>query len=102
VHRRPVALDPSLGGGTVNRTSDDPAYIRIEAHGGAAKVRLDGRTLGFTPLVVRVDAGLHYVSLETSGDAFMPDRLNVEAIANDTVSAVFNAVGRTDSTAQSP
>jgi len=102
VYRRPVALDPSLGGGTVNRTSDDPAYIRIEAHGGAAKVRLDGRTLGFTPLVVRVDAGLHYVSLETSGDAFMPDRLNVEAIANDTVSAVFNAVGRTDSTAQSP
>jgi serine/threonine protein kinase len=96
VYRRPVALDPALGGGTVGRNSDAPAYIRIVARGGAAKVRLDGRTLGFTPLVVRVDAGSHYVSLESSGDAFMPDRLTVDAVANDTVNAVFMATGRTD------
>jgi len=102
VHRRPVALDPSLGGGIVSRNSDDPGYIRIEARGGAAKVRLDGRTLGFTPLVVRVDAGPHYVSLESSGDAFMPDRLTVQAVANDTVSAVFTAAGPADTAARSP
>jgi len=102
VHRRPVALDPTLGGGTVGRSSDEPAYIRILARGGAAKVRLDGRTLGFTPLVIRVDVGGHYVSLESSGDAFMPDHLNVEAVANDTVNAVFIATGRTDTAAQSP
>jgi hypothetical protein len=103
VRRRPVALDPALGGGTVGRTGDDPAYIRILARGGAAKVRLDGRTLGFTPLVIRVDVGGHYVSLESSGDAFMPDHLNVEAVANDTVNAVFIATGRVaDTAAQSP
>jgi serine/threonine protein kinase len=96
VQRRPVALDPSLGGGSL-RGADGPAYIRILARGGAAKVRLDGRTLGFTPLVVRVDAGGHYVSLESSGDAFMPDHLNIDAVANDTVNAVFSATGRTDS-----
>jgi hypothetical protein len=99
VHRRPVALDPSLGGGSFTRTSDAPGYIRIVARGGAAKVRLDGRTLGFTPLVMRVDAGPHYVSLESSGDAFMPDHLNVEAVANDTVNAVFSATGRSDTVA---
>jgi serine/threonine protein kinase len=102
VQRRPVALDPALGGGTVARTTDDPGYIRILARGGAAKVRLDGRTLGFTPLVVRVDVGGHFVSLESAGDAFMPDHLNVEATANDTVNAVFIATGRTDTAAQSP
>jgi hypothetical protein len=96
VHRRPVALDPTLGGGTTVRGTDGPAYIRILARGGAAKVRLDGHTLGFTPLVIRVDAGSHYVSLESSGDAFMPDHLNVEAVASDTVNAVFAATGRTD------
>jgi serine/threonine protein kinase len=100
--RRPVAPDPRLGGGTVARGSDGPAYIRILARGGAAKVRLDGHTLGFTPLVVRVDAGGHYVSLESSGDAFMPDHLNIDAIASDTVNAVFAAAGRTDTAAQTP
>lgn len=102
VHRRPVALDPSLGGGTVARGSDGPGYIRIVTRGGAAKVRLDGRTLGFTPLVVRVDAGSHYVSLESAGDAFMPDHLNVEAVANDTVNAVFAATGRSDTATSDP
>jgi serine/threonine protein kinase len=99
VHRRPVAIDPSLGGGTIARGSDGPAYVRIVARGGAAKVRLDGRTLGFTPLVVRVDAGSHYVSLESAGDAFLPDHLNVEATANDTVNAVFMAAGLRPDTA---
>jgi len=102
VHRRPVALDPSLGGGVVSRNSDAPAYIRILARGGAAKVRLDGRTLGFTPIVVRVDAGGHYVSLEGAGDAFMPDHLNIEAVGNDTVNAVFGATGRTDTATAQP
>ena len=102
VHRRPVALDPALGGGSVARSSDAPAYIRILARGGAAKVRLDGRTLGFTPLVVRVDPGGHYVSLEGAGDEFFPDHLNVQAIADDTVNAVFGATGRTDTADSGP
>lgn len=102
VQRRPVAYDPRLGGGTVARGTDGPAYIRIVARGGAAKVRVDGHTLGFTPLVVRVDAGSHYVSLESSGDAFMPDHLNIDAVAEDTVNAVFAATGRTDTATQAP
>jgi serine/threonine protein kinase len=95
--RRPVALDPRLGGGIVSHVPDGPAYIRVVARGGAAKVRLDGHTLGFTPLVIRVDAGSHYVSLESSGDAFWPDHVNVDAVSNDTVNAVFAAAGQRDS-----
>jgi hypothetical protein len=41
------------------------------------------------------------VSLEGAGDAFMPDHLNIEAVGNDTVNAVFSATGRTD-TATAP
>jgi hypothetical protein len=97
VHRRPVAVDPAIAGNQYNGLSgrDQPGYIRVVARGGAAKVRVDGQTLGFTPLVVRVDPGTHYVTLESSGDAFLPAQLTIEAVANDTVSALFTArVGR--------
>jgi hypothetical protein len=102
IHRRPVGEDPAIGGGSVARTADGPAYIRIVARGGAAKVRLDGHTLGFTPLVVRVDAGSHYVSLTSSGDAFMPDHVTVDAVANDTATATFTATaaGTSDTVSQ--
>jgi serine/threonine protein kinase len=93
VHRRPVAVDPAIAGNQYNGLSgrDNPGYIRVVARGGAAKVRVDGQTLGFTPLVVRVDPGTHYVSLESSGDAFLPAQLTIEAVGNDTVSALFTA-----------
>jgi serine/threonine protein kinase len=91
-HRRPVAVDTALLGGHMPEVGQDlPAYIRVVSRGGEAKVRVDGRTLGFTPLVVRVDAGSHLVSLEGSGDAFLPAQLSVDAVSNDTIQALFTA-----------
>jgi serine/threonine protein kinase len=93
VHRRPVAVDTALYGGHMpaEGTQEMPAYIRVVARGGAGKVRVDGRALGFTPLVVRVDAGSHLVTLESSGDAFLPAQISIEAVSNDTVQALFTA-----------
>jgi hypothetical protein len=92
--RGPVAVDPALfpsRGVPQNPGADAPGYIRVLAHGGTARVRVDGRTLGFSPLVVRVDPGPHVVSLESSGDAFLPAQITVNALPNDTAVAVFAA-----------
>jgi serine/threonine-protein kinase len=90
--RRPVAVDTAAFGPMRESDSrDGPAYIRVAVRGGAGKVRIDGHTLGFTPLVVRVDPGPHLVSLESGGDAFLPAQLTVNAVAADTVAALFAA-----------
>jgi hypothetical protein len=91
--RRPVAVDTALYGGHMPAQAGQelPAFIRVVARGGAGKVRVDGKTLGFTPLVVRVDAGTHLVSLESSGDAFLPAQVTIDAVSNDTVLALFTA-----------
>jgi serine/threonine-protein kinase len=93
VHRRPVQVDTALLGGhaLAQGVRDLPAYIRVVARGGTAKVRIDGHALGFTPLVVRVDAGTHIVSLESGGDAFLPAQLIIDAVSDDTVQALFTA-----------
>jgi serine/threonine protein kinase len=92
--RAPVAVDPTLfptHGAPQDVASDGPGYIRVFARGGAARVRIDGRTLGFSPLVARVEPGLHVVSLEGSGDAFLPPQITVNATASDTSIAAFTA-----------
>jgi hypothetical protein len=63
----------------------------VLARGGTARVRIDGRMYGFAPLIVRVGPGTHVVSLESSGDAFLPAQITVAATSNDTVSAIFSA-----------
>jgi PEGA domain len=92
--RAPVAIDPTLfpaHGTPVDPTAEMPGYIRVIVHGGAARVRVDGHTLGFTPIVVRVEPGPHVVSLESSGDAFLPGQITVNAMPNDTSFAAFTA-----------
>jgi Protein kinase domain/PEGA domain len=91
-HRKAVGVDTQLLGGRVpNMAAEMPAYIRIVARGGAGRVRLDGTLYGFTPLVMKVDAGTHFVSLESSGDAFQPSQLTIDAVSDDTVQAIFTA-----------
>ena len=92
--RPPVAADPVLfaaQGAPPNPGGDASAYIRVVSHGGTARVRVDGRTFGFSPLVIRIEPGPHVISLESSGDAFMPSQVTVDAIANDTSFAIFTA-----------
>src|SRR5579863_8997001 len=77
----------------VNRSAapDAPGYVRVLARGGTARVRIDGRMYGFSPLIIRVGPGAHLVSLETSGDAFLPAQISVSVLSNDTVAAIFSA-----------
>ncbi len=92
--RAPVAVDPTLfpaHGTPADPGAEAPGYIRVVVHGGAARVRIDGHTLGFSPLVVRVDPGPHAVSLESSGDAFLPGQITVNAMPNDTSFVAFTA-----------
>jgi hypothetical protein len=70
---------------------DAPGYVRVLARGGTARVRVDGRMYGFSPLIVRVGPGAHVVSLESSGDAFLPAQISVSVVSNDTVAAIFSA-----------
>jgi hypothetical protein len=70
---------------------DAPGFVRVLARGGTARVRVDGRTYGFSPVIVRVGPGAHVVALESSGDAFLPAQITISATSNDTVSAIFSA-----------
>ncbi len=91
IRRSPVSFDTTLYPRRAPALPDAPAYIQVITRGGTAKVRVDGRTYGFSPLIVRVDPGTHYVSLESAGDAFLPSQLTIQTVANDTTPAVFSA-----------
>ena len=70
---------------------DAPGFVRVVARGGTARVRVDGRMYGFSPLVIRVGPGAHVVSLESSGDAFLPAQISVSVVSNDRAAAIFAA-----------
>jgi hypothetical protein len=88
-----VAVDPALfpAHNAPPAAVDAPGYIRVVSRGGTARVRIDGQTFGFCPIVIRVDAGPHVVALESSGDAFLPSQITVNAMPNDTTVATFIA-----------
>jgi serine/threonine-protein kinase len=90
--REPVSADRTLFPAR-NRipAPDAPGYVRVLARGGTARVRVDGRMYGFSPLIVRVGPGAHVVSLESSGDAFLPAQISVSVVSNDTAAAIFSA-----------
>ena len=90
--REPVSADRTLFPAR-NRipAPDAPGFVRVFSRGGTARVRVDGRMYGFSPLIVRVGPGVHVVSLESSGDAFLPAQISVSVVSNDTVPAIFSA-----------
>jgi hypothetical protein len=94
--RLPVAPLPVEGALPANfRMAPTAAvgFIRIVTRGGSARARVDGRTLGFTPYVARVEPGMHYVSVEGAGDIFLPTQHSIDAAEGDTADAVFTAPG---------
>jgi len=68
---------------------DAPAigYVKVTYAGGIAQVRVDGRTQGFTPQVIRVDPGQHFISLNSN--AYIPSQITVDVQPGDTVLAAF-------------
>jgi hypothetical protein len=94
--RVPVAPLPSEGALPANfrrAPTEALSFIRVVTRGGSARARIDGRTLGFTPYVARVEPGMHYVSVEGAGDTFLPTQHAIDAAEGDTTDAVFTAPG---------
>ncbi|MFL5574511.1 MAG: protein kinase domain-containing protein [Gemmatimonadaceae bacterium] len=98
--RTAIGLDPALAGSAASAPAprpappfDDAGFLRVITRGGSARVRVDGRGYGFTPLVLRVDPGPHAVTVEGAGDAFLPLQVRVDIASGDTAAAVFTAPG---------
>ena len=105
LERAPIGIDPALAGhlagaatdgGALPRGingADDAGYLRVVTRGGSARARVDGRSFGFTPLVVRLGPGPDTVTVVGAGDAFLQSQLSVDVVGGDTASAVFTARG---------
>ena len=70
------------------RVEGPPAgYVKVTYAGGIAQVRVDGRTQGFTPQVIKVDPGQHYISLNSN--AYTPSQITLDVQSGDTAVAAF-------------
>ncbi|HEX2779930.1 MAG TPA: serine/threonine-protein kinase, partial [Gemmatimonadaceae bacterium] len=87
----PVVLDTALGAGLRTRPQSRMQYgwIRVTINGGAALARIDGEQLGMTPLVARVEAGEHLVTVLGAGDTYLPSQISVIVEGADTATALF-------------
>ena len=88
VGRAPLATEsPEMRRG-FQRVEGPPAgYVKVTYAGGIAQVRVDGRTQGFTPQVIKVDPGQHYISLNSN--AYTPSQITLEVQSGDTAVAAF-------------
>ncbi|HEX8850231.1 MAG TPA: serine/threonine-protein kinase [Gemmatimonadaceae bacterium] len=90
----PIVLDTALNAGLTRTrgTSSRMQYgwIRVTINGGAALARIDGEQLGMTPLVARVEAGEHLVTVLGAGDSYLPSQISVVVEQSDTAAAVFS------------
>jgi len=68
-------------------TGEEPGFVKVTYAGGIAQVRVDGRTHGFTPQVIRVDPGQRFISL--IGNAYTPLQFVLDVQAGDTAIAAF-------------
>jgi hypothetical protein len=70
------------------RVQEPPAgYVKVTYAGGIAQVRVDGRTQGYTPQVIKVDPGQHYISLNSN--AYTPSQITLDVQSGDTAVAAF-------------
>jgi hypothetical protein len=92
---RAIPLDTSLYGGMRTPFRRAPAveygYVRVLIKGGFAPAIVDGQRVGMTPAVARLETGSHLVTVLGAGTSFLPNQVEVNVTANDTVLAVFTA-----------
>jgi hypothetical protein len=83
-------------------TGPEHGFVKVTYAGGIAQVRVDGRTHGFTPQVIRVDAGQRFISL--IGNAYTPLQIVLDVQPGDTALAAFKvpAASKPDSVARPP
>jgi serine/threonine-protein kinase len=100
--RAPLATESPEARRSYQRvTGDEPGFVKVTYAGGIAQVRVDGRTYGFTPQVIRVDPGQRFISL--IGNAYTPSQFVLDVTPGDTALAAFRVpqTARTD-TGSSP
>ena len=86
--RAPLATEsPEMRRG-FQRVEGPPAgYVKVTYAGGIAQVRVDGRTQGYTPQVIKLDPGQHYISLNSN--AYTPSQITLDVQSGDTAVAAF-------------
>jgi hypothetical protein len=92
--RHSIVLDTTMYGAspppfrTVRATN---GFVRVMIHGGVARARVDGTSYGYTPAVIALPPGVHFVTVEGAGDAFLPSQISITVTADDTVTAEFKS-----------
>ncbi len=95
LERAPLVLDDSsvvrspVGPAPFRMTGARHGWIKVTVAGGTAPIIIDGRSYGSAPQVIRVDKGLHIVTVRGAGDLFMPFQHDVQVAEGDTVIAAF-------------
>ena len=88
LERAPLATEtPEMRRGFQRVDGPAPGYVKVTYAGGIAQVRVDGRTQGFTPQVIRVEPGQHFISL--NGNAYTPLQITLDVQSGDTAVAAF-------------
>jgi len=77
-------------------------WIKVTVAGGTAPIIIDGQSYGSAPQIIRVDKGLHIVTVRGAGDMFMPFQHDVTVLEGDTVLAAFEVPVRRVAPAQQP
>jgi hypothetical protein len=77
-------------------------WIKVTVAGGTAPIIIDGRSYGSAPQIIRVDKGLHIVTVRGAGDMFMPFQHDVTVSEGDTVLAAFEVPVRRVAPVQQP
>ncbi len=98
--RPPLSTEPPEVRRSYQRVSPAPGFVKVTYAGGIAQVRVDGRTHGFTPQVIRVEPGQRFISL--IGNAYTPSQFVLDVQSGDTAHAAFKvpATAQSDTSAR--
>jgi len=108
LERAPLVLEDSalerspVGPAPFRMSGARHGWIKVTVAGGTAPIIIDGQSYGSAPQIIRVDKGLHIVTVRGAGDMFMPFQHDVTVLEGDTVLAAFEVPVRRVAPAQQP
>ena len=108
LERAPLVLEDSalerspVGPAPFRMTGARHGWIKVTVAGGTAPIIIDGQSYGSAPQVIRVDKGMHIVTVRGAGDMFMPFQHDVTVREGDTVLAAFEVPVRRVAPAPQP
>ena len=108
LERAPLVLEDSalerspVGPAPFRMSGARHGWIKVTVAGGTAPIIIDGQSYGSAPQIIRVDKGLHIVTVRGAGDMFMPFQHDVTVREGDTVLATFEVPVRRVAPAQQP